>query len=63
MSTGELSQMGNAQVFLAECNGKQVIEVANLLVSRQKPQTSRYLEWFRRTLPKWQTRLNAHSKN
>ncbi|MGR5171503.1 phosphotransferase family protein [Vibrio owensii] len=30
-----------------------VIEVTNLLVSRNNPQASKYIEWFRQTLPKW----------
>ncbi|MGR5209018.1 phosphotransferase [Vibrio rotiferianus] len=30
-----------------------VIEVTNLLVSRSNPQASKYIEWFRQTLPKW----------
>ena len=30
-----------------------VIEVTNLLVSRNNPQASKYIEWFRQTLPNW----------
>ncbi|EGQ9316842.1 phosphotransferase [Vibrio parahaemolyticus] len=36
-----------------------VVEVVNILVSRKNPQTSKYLDWFRQTLPQWAKSLSA----
>jgi len=36
-----------------------VVEVVNILVSRENPQTSKYLDWFRQTLPQWAKSLSA----
>ncbi|MGP8306168.1 phosphotransferase family protein [Vibrio sp. YIC-376] len=36
-----------------------VVEVVNILVSRNNPQTSKYLNWFRQTLPNWVKSLSA----
>ena len=38
-----------------------VVEVVNILVSRKNPQTSKYLDWFRQTLPQWAKSLSAQA--
>jgi hypothetical protein len=35
----------------------------NILVSRQNPQTSKYIDWFKQTLPKWAKDLSAQMTN
>lgn len=40
-----------------------VVEVVNILISRNNPQTCKYVNWFRQTLPNWVKSLHAPLTN
>lgn len=61
--TAKQGDASNLARTIAIAKTWMVVEVVNILVSRQNPQTSKYIDWFKQTLPKWAKDLSAQMTN